>query len=428
MIKQVLALCTTMLVLITSCQSEIKFDDYFLKKSLRIDYDISGNSKSEQVFFHSLKKQALWSGNYKNMIDIFNYGNLRFKLYDKASNKLIYSKGFNSLFQEWQATPEAKKVNKSYYHVNIMPFPKKKAIYILEKRNKLGKFEELFKMEIDPTDYFILDESALKFKSSLIHGSHKPSEAVDIAFIAEGYTKDEMQKFRSDVKRMATYLFKVKPYDKYEEYFNFYAIESYSQESGTDIAGKHIYKNTIANTGFYTFDTERYLTTTDLKSLHDIAENVAYDQIFVLVNTKKYGGAGFYNYYNTCSSDNKYTEEVFSHEFGHGFVGLADEYYTSGVAFDEYYNTKIEPWEPNITSLVDFSTKWEDMLDKKTLIPTSREETNKDVLGVFEGGGYTSKGIYSPMQDCKMKSNNKKQLCPVCQRATERIILFHIGK
>ena len=162
--------------------------------------------------------------------------------------------------------------------------------------------------------------------------------------------------------------------------------------------------------------------------MHDICANVPYDQIFVLINTDRYGGGGFYNYYSSCSADHQLTYEVSSHEFGHGFVGLGDEYYNSKVAYDGFYNLEVEPWEPNITTMVDFDSKWKDMLNESTPVPTPRTPEYEKTLGVFEGGGYMSKGIYSPVQDCKMKSNNEKHFCPVCERAAEEMILFHIGK
>jgi hypothetical protein len=349
-------------------------------------------------------------------------------LVDKASGTLIYSRGFGSLFQEWQATPEAKTMNRSYYQVNVMPFPKNTTQFIIEYRNRDGAFVKLFEYEIDPTNYFIQEETVMKVKHSKMMGTGDASKSIDIAFVAEGYTQEEMGKFRADVERIAGYVLNVEPFKTYVDRFNIYALESASEESGTDIPGKHIYKNTILNSNFYTFDSERYLTTSDLKSMHDIAANVPYDQIFVLINTEKYGGAGVYNYYTSCASDHKLSREVASHEFGHGFVGLADEYYTSGVSVEDFYNLKVEPWESNITTLVDFDSKWKSMIEDGTVTPTPRTEEYEGKIGLFEGGGYMSKGIYSPVQDCKMKSNNTDKFCPVCQKACEKMIKFTIGE
>ncbi len=186
-------------------------------------------------------------------------------------------------YQEWQATPEAKIMNRSYYQVNVMPFPKNTTQFIIEYRNRDGAFVKLFEYEIDPTNYFIQEETVMKVKHSKMMGTGDASKSIDVAFVAEGYTQEEMGKFRADVERIAGYVLNVEPFKAYADRFNIYALESVSEESGPDIPGKHIYKNTVLNSNFYTFDSERYLTTSDLKSMHDIAANVPYDHIFVLI-------------------------------------------------------------------------------------------------------------------------------------------------
>ena len=426
--KSITLIFTFLVLAIKLSFASVDFDTYFEHKTLRIDYLLGGNAKEQTVFFQNLKKEPHWGGTRVNMLDPFNYGNYRFKLIDKASGKVIYSRGFNSLFQEWQSTPEAKTLNRSYYQVNVMPFPKNKAQFVIDYRSRKGVFVKLFEYEIDPVNYFILEEAVMKVKFSKIKGTGEASKSIDVAFIAEGYTQEEMGKFRADVERIAGYVLNVEPFKTYADRFNIYALESVSEESGTDIPGKHIYKNTVLNSSFYTFDSERYLTTSDLKSMYDIAANVSYDQIYVLINTDKYGGAGIYNYYTSCASDHKLSKEVASHEFGHGFVGLADEYYTYDTSIEDFYNLEVEPWEPNITTLVDFDSKWKSMIDEGIITPTPRTKKFENEVGLFEGGGYMSKGIYSPVQDCKMKTNNKDEFCPVCQRACEEMIKFTIGE
>lgn len=406
----------------------INFDDYFISKTLRVDYFLSGDAKEETVSLNKLKQEPFWGGPKKNLIDKFNYGTYRIRVLDSVSNKLIYSYGFCSLFQEWQTTAEAKKLKRSFFQTSIFPYPKKTVRFEIDKRAyKDGKFNKIFELYINPNNYFINKEKPKFYKSNKIIYSGNPANHVDIVFVAEGYTKDEMSKFNDDVKRIAGYFFNASPYNKYKDKFNIYSIESVSEESGTDIPGKGVYKNTIINSSFYTFDIDRYLTTFDTKSFRDIAANVPYDQIYILINTKKYGGGGFYNHYTACSSDNNLTPSVCIHEFGHGFAGLADEYYTSDVAYEDFYNLKVEPWEPNITTLVNFDSKWKNMLDKKTPVPTPRTKKYENKIGIFEGGGYVAKGVYSPYQNCKMKSN-QSELCPVCQQAISKMIEFVCDK
>ena len=161
---------------------------------------------------------------------------------------------------------------------------------------------------------------------------------------------------------------------------------------------------------------------TDLKPVYDQAGAVPYDILIVLVNSTEYGGGGFYNDVCVCTADHFLSPKVFAHEFGHEFAGLGDEYYTSEVAYEDYYNIKIEPWEPNLTSLVDIKSKWAGLIDSKTPVPTPRTQEYEGKIGAFEGGGYTAKGIYSPMQDCLMKSNKPNSFCPVCQKAILKAI------
>ncbi len=404
----------------------VNFDNYFISKTLRVDYFLGGNANETTVYLNQLKQEPYWGGSKVNLIDTFNYGTFRILVFDSSNNKLIYSRGFCTLFQEWQTTAEAKRINRAFYQTSVFPFPKKTVLFEIDKRAyNDGKFYKLFQLYINPDDYFINREKPIYCKSSKIIYSGDPAVKVDVAFIAEGYTKDEIAKFRKDVKRIAGYFFNAAPYNKYKDKFNIYALESVSQQSGTDVPGEHIYKNTAVNSSYYTFDIPRYLSTLDTKSIRDIAANVPYDQIYVLINTKRYGGGGFFNHFTACTSDNKLTKLICLHEFGHGFAGLADEYYTSDVAYENYYNLKVEPWEPNITTLVNFDKKWKDMLDKDTPVPTPRAKEYKNTVGVFEGGGYVAKGVYSPFQDCRMKSNKAKGFCPVCQRAISRMIEFY---
>jgi hypothetical protein len=202
-----------------------------------------------------------------------------------------------------------------------------------------------------------------------------------------------------------------------------WAVGLSSEESGTDVSGKGIFKHTALNSGYYTFGLDRYLTTPDMKSIRDAVWNVPCDAIFILVNAETYGGGGMYNFYAMGTADNARTASVFVHEFGHSFAGLADEYFTSTVAYDEnFYNLKLEPWEPNITTLVDFDSKWKDLLPEATPIPTPADEAHEDALGVYEGGGYLAKGIYRPKVHCMMRDYGP--FCPACDRAVQRMIDF----
>jgi hypothetical protein len=198
-----------------------------------------------------------------------------------------------------------------------------------------------------------------------------------------------------------------------------------SAESGTDIPGENIWKNTILNSSFYTFDSERYLMTNDNKSVRNLAANAPYDQIYILVNSSKYGGGAIYNFYSTSVNSNKSSAKIFVHEFGHGFAALADEYDDGSTSFNDMYPLSLEPWEPNITTLVKFETKWKGMLPANTPIPTPLAGASPLQLGVYEGAGYVAKGVYRPTPDCLMRTFKGDKFCPVCSAAIQRMIDFY---
>jgi hypothetical protein len=401
------------------------FSKYFQKKSLRFDFLLGGNSKEVRVYPQQMKQEPHWAGSLKNLTDTFNYGTYRFQVYDVESGNLLYSKGFSTLFQEWQTTAEAKITDKTFYQAVFFPFPKNKVRLNIEARQWEGNFKSIFETEINPANYFILKETPHPYESVANSKEWETGGKVDLVILAEGYTAEEMDKFVEDAKRVSGYLFDEEPFKSNREKFNVTALLTPSVDSGTDIPGENVYKNTMFNATFYTFDLDRYLTTSDMKSIYDAAASVPYDHIYILVNSERYGGGGFYNFLSVCTSDNQLTKEVFVHEFGHGLAGLGDEYYNSSVAYEDFYNLEIEPWEPNLTTLVEFDNKWKQMLDSSTPVPTPRETKYSGTVGVFEGGGYLVKGIYSPMMDCRMKSNNAKAFCPVCTHAIQQVIDFH---
>lgn len=403
----------------------LNYNQLFEKGSLRIDFLISGTSHTQNISIHHIKKEPFYGANSSKQLIYPDYGNYKIVIRDRE-NHIIFSKGFSPIFSEWQKTDEAKNKFKSFEHFMQIPFPKNEISFEIEKRNNNGVFERIFSEKIDPQNYQIINEKVASYPVQLIQTKYPSDKAVDIAIVAEGYTKEEMPEFIKDVHHLVDYMFSVAPFKQYKNHFNIYAIESPSEESGTDIPGKNIYKNTILDSKFYTFNTPRYLTTFSMFQLGNIVASVPYDQIVVVVNTKRYGGGGFYNFMNLLSAQNQLSKQVFVHEFGHGFVGLADEYYDNTITDDSLYNLKIEPWEPNITTLVNFDNKWKKMMNPSTPIPTPRTEPYKNTIGVFEGGGYLEKRIYSPAEDCRMKTNHPENFCPVCLKAIEETILFHI--
>ena len=236
-----------------------------------------------------------------------------------------------------------------------------------------------------------------------------------------------MGTFLNDVKEANEALFAHEPFKEMRDRFNVIAVKSPSEESGTSEPSKGIWKKTALHSHFDTFYSDRYLTTLNLKDLHDWLAGTPYEHIIVLVNTEKYGGGGILNSYNLSMTHNKWFKPVVVHEFGHSFAGLADEYAYEEEAIPMYPHD-VEPWEPNITTLVNFSSKWKDMVKKGTKIPTplsKKPEVAKTKVGVFEGAGYSTKGVYRGVQDCRMRINDTPEFCPVCKRAITKLIDFY---
>lgn len=405
--------------------TQINFDQYFENKTLRLDYFHTGNETEDSYSFDEMIEEPFWGGSKVNLLDKFDYGKYKFIVKDYQSGKEIYSRTYATLFSEWQTTDEAKQTIKSFSETIVFPYPKNPVVVEFYSRDKKNVLHKKFEYTVDPNNYFIKTERTYDLNRFEVLKSADSDKAVDIVIIPDGYTKSEMDKFKKDCEKFAGYLFNASPYKENRNKFNIWGIEAPSQESGTDIPAENIWKNTLVNSQFYMFDLDRYLMTRDNKTLRHIASNAPYDQIFILVNTKKYGGGAIYNHYSVCVSDNNFSEYIFTHEFGHGFAGLGDEYYSSDVAYNEFYPLDVEPLDPNLTTLVNFDVKWKDMIDNDTPVPTPPIREYKNDVGVYEGGGYVAEGVYRPMQDCSMKSISVDNFCPVCKRAIEQMINFY---
>ena len=420
--KKTFFLVFVLLPLFVSAQ----FDNYFTEASLRVDYCLTGNHDETTFSLKELIREPYWSGSKTNLIDSLEFGNYIVKAFEAGTDNLLFSKGYQNLYGEWTSTLEAQKLTKTFEESVIVPFPKVEIDIALLRKTWEGQLVEGMRLTVNPNDYFIreYDNLNLPVYDAWI-GNKDITKAVDIVILPEGYTQAEMGKFVKDCDFFVKSLFSYAPYDRYRESFNIRGVMAPSAESGCTMPGDHIYKNTAMRFSFWTFDSERYCMSTDNRDIRDLAGQVPYDQIYVLVNTEKYGGGGIYNFYCSSAASNNYSSDVIIHEFGHGFAGLADEYYTDETGYDHMYNLEVEPWEPNLTTLKDFSNKWGDMMDKDTPVPTPRKRQYVRTIGVFEGGGYEAKGMYSPYMDCLMKTFKGHEFCPVCQRAIERMILYY---
>lgn len=405
------------------CTGQPRFDDYFIDKSLRIDFALNGNAEHQTAALQQVREEPVWGGPVRNLIDDFGYGGYYVNIYDRETGALIYSRGFNTLFEEWRATEEALTETQSWTTSVSVPYPKSSVTAEITARDKKDmQLHPILRTEIDPASIFIDRGRLTEHPVTRVRYEGDPHEKIDMVFLAEGYTADEQEKFLRDVETFADTLFGTPPFSTCRSDFNIWAVGLVSEERGTDVSGKGIYRNTALNSGFYTFGEERYLTTRDVKSIRDAVWNVPCDAIYILVNTEIYGGGGMYNFYAIGAADNEQTLHIFVHELGHSFAGLADEYFYPDNTFEEYYSLRCEPWEPNITTRVDFGSKWQDLMPEGVPVPTPAESEYSDGVGLFEGGGYSARGIFRPADHCMMR--DYAPFCPVCSRSILRMIDF----
>ncbi len=401
------------------------FDDYFEDKTLRIDYIFSGNSSSQAISLDQLNQSPRWYGKRSNLSEVPVEGNGAIIVREHSKENIIYKNSFSTLFQEWQTTDEAKTSIKAFENVFLVPMPKDTVDITVELRNNRREVVASMTHVVNPKDILIRHIGEHKTPYETMLQAADTTRCINIAFVAEGYTREEMPIYIEDVKKSIDALFSHEPFKSRKEVFNIIAVEPASEESGTSVPRKGIWKRTALGSHFDTFYTERYLTTLHLKRLHDVLAGLPYEHIIVLVNTEVYGGGGILNSYNLSAAHHAKTLPVVVHEFGHSFAGLADEY-----AYDNepipMYPADIEPWEPNITTLKDFHGKWEQMISKKTPVPTPADKKYADAVGVYEGAGYSLNGVYRPMQDCRMRTNENPTFCPVCQKAINNLIDFYV--
>lgn len=455
------------------------YDDLFTNATMRVDYYHIGTKGQEQITLDKVYEEGLWPGSKVHLLDTMNLGDNFIKVCDFQTNTPVYSRGYSTMFGEWQTTDEALKGTWRTFQETIrFPFPKHKVVISFYRRDKFvaaGEkmvFREVFSTVIDPNSPAVINRERRQNPYTIIDVMvNGPIEKkIDILILGDGYAKEDMEKFRKDAKHFTEVLFSYQPFKKHREDFNVRALEVLSDESGIDKPDQNIWKHTALGTMYNTFGSARYVLTEENRTLRDVADAVPYDFITILVNDNRYGGGGIFNLYTTCfTRPAKEGQEwemdyVYVHEFGHCFGGLADEYYSSDVSYIDFYPNGVEPWEPNVTRTHTQKTlKWKDMVATDTPIPTpwrkaeydsieairgkldrlasdyyeKREvllKHSNDILkdqrwnskvGAFEGAGYTSKGMYRPAIDCKMFALNPVSFDPVCAAAIERIIDFY---
>ena len=405
---------------------KVDFDEFFYDRTLRFDYYHSGDSDSEEYFFDCLKSEPYWAGSKESLLDTTGFGVQFFRIVDAATGREIYSRGFCTLFNEWRDTPEAQSVRRAYPEGVVFPYPKRECRIEIFARAKSGKFVRKLNQTIDPEDYNIVPFER-RYDTFDVAYSGNPAHCMDIVLIPEGYTAEERAAFEEAARQFAKEMFSYSPFRENAWRINIRAVWAPSVESGVTVPGEHIWRNTAVGANFYTFGIERYQTVADFQRVRDIAAHAPYDYIYILSNTQKYGGGGIFNFYGISAAHHPTrTGKIYVHEFGHLLMGLGDEY-VDAVSFDGMYPADAEPWEVNLTTLVDFDRKeiWKRLLSDGMPLPTPDTGEYDDKVGLFEGGGYQAKGIYRPWRNCMMNNLHKADsFCPVCTEAISEYIDF----
>ena len=437
-------------------------------QTLRVDYYHSGNNKTEMFSLEQVVLEPLqFSGNLEQPIDLTRRGKYLFEVIDPETQKVAWSRSFSSIYGEWETIGEAKKMNRTFHESQRMPNQEKPFDFVLSKRGEHNKFEEIWRIEIDPNDYLVHQESAAYAKQVIeIENNGDPAQKVDLLILGDGYTAAEHETFVSRAKHLAEELLSTSPFKERRSDFNVWAIAPATALPGVSRPSTHTYRDTPLGVSYDAFRSERYVLTSENKSMRRIASSAPYDFVEILTNTETYGGGGIYGLYGTTSASSEWSTYVFVHEFGHHFAGLADEYYTSSVSY-EAPEVAIEPYEPNVTANTNRNTlKWRDLVDQTTPLPTpwpkeaydkhsyatqkvraqmrkdnvpesemnalfrNNQETAeamfskaeyRDSVGLFEGANYQAAGTYRSEQNCMMFTRTT-HFCKVCSNAIEQVI------
>ncbi len=449
--------------------SQIRFEKYFTDETCRFDYVHTGTKGSEQFSLSAVSTEGAWPGSLVRLVDTLNLGEYQFRVVDVEEDRVIYSRGYSTIFNEWQTTDEAMHgAYRSFNESVRFPLPRRKVKIEFYRRNKRMEFVKVYATDLDPGDVAINREkplSGMPVTKVMHHGS--PHEKVDIVILGDGYTKKEMKKFLAQARHYTDQLFATHPFASRKKDFNVWAVSVASNESGVDEPDKKIWHRTALGVSYNTFGSARYALTMDNDAVRKYAAVAPYDFVCILVNNARYGGGGIYQLYATCftGAESKETawhgDYVFVHEFGHSFGGLGDEYYTSDVPYTDFLPAGVEPWEPNVAALVTRDElKWRDLVAASTSLPTEWQKSVYDslsavprtlqrnapdyaakrktvldsvtnfldrhpltgVIGAFEGAGYMSKGLYRPAVNCRMFSKSLVDFDPVCSRAINSMI------
>lgn len=438
-------------------------------RTLRVDIQHSGDAKTDQYALERVVLEPLpWPGNPARPLDDTNRGMQKFEVADAATGKVLYSRGYSTVFGEWYTTEEGAGARRSFQESLRFPLPDKPVKLTVYARDQTNAFGPVWSVAIDPASQQI-ERAALPLSNEPIAIRHNgdPAHKVDLLLLGDGYTAGEMDKFLARARELADHLFSVSPFKERASDFNVWALAVPVPESGISRPSTGVHRASSTGARYDAFGSERYILTFDNRAFRELAQHAPYDAVEIVVNGETYGGGGIFGQFSTVAADNSFRDYLFVHEFAHHFAGLADEYYTSPVAYAATDKPTVEPWEPNVTALLDpAKLKWSRGASSPVPVPTpwpkaafeaqQREvqarraqlrserrpeaemdallrqsqasiETlfadapHRDAVGAFQGANYSATGYYRPQLQCIMFTR-ADAFCDVCRQAVERII------
>lgn len=403
-------------------QAAEPFDSVFADSTIRIDYVLAGTTRAPSAAVRRTVVTDGWAGRRHNLDRLPLAGNDRLTV-TSANGDTLYRTSFSSLYNEWLALGDS--VPRAFEHSVLMPMPRHPVTVTLDVLNPRHECVASVSHRFDPEDILIQRSAAARHDTVMIHSGNYQGPKIRFAFLPEGFRADEMDSFHAYARRAVDALFAHEPFGELRERFDFVAVDVPSVDTGVSRPSENDWRNTAFSSHFSTFYSDRYLTVPNVFAMHDALTGIPYEHIVVLANTDTYGGGGIYNEYTVTNTGNPKFEPVVVHEIGHSFGGLGDEYFYETDVMNDTYPLDVEPWEPNITTLVDFQGKWKHLVKDGTPVPTPSDRAAEFPVGVYEGGGYSTHGVYRPADVCRMRINEIDHFCPACIDALRRLILFY---
>lgn len=399
-----------------------QFNDTFRDSTLRIDYILSGVPGDVSVSLAKMTIEDGWAGRRNNLDSLALEGSGQIAVTSIAGDTL-YVNSFSSLFSEWLDI--GGDVPQAYENTFLVPLPSDTVDVTLTLRDKCRRPMASLTHRVVPADILIRKPKHDILPHTYLHRGTYHGHRISVAILAEGYTREQMDMFRRDAAIAVESILEHEPFRSLGDRFDFIAVESPSADSGVSVHLAGQWKDTAFSSHFSTFYSDRYLTTPAVFDIHDALHGIPYEHVIILANTDVYGGGGIFNSYTLTTAHHQDFRPVVVHEFGHSFGGLADEYFYEDDVMDDTYCKTVEPWEPNITTLVNFGSKWRDRIPAGTPMPTASADAEKYPIGLYEGGGYSFHGIYRSADICRMRVNDTDHFCPACQAALKSMILYY---